>query len=62
MNERELYISNAGEAPNYFTDDMIDEMVSSIGSYLADQIILELRTGLSAMLIKICGRSTITKV
>ena len=36
MNERELYISNAGEAPNYFTDDMIDEMVSSIGSYLAD--------------------------
>lgn len=37
MHERELYISNAGEAPDYFTDDMIDKMVASIGNYLADE-------------------------
>lgn len=36
MSERELYISNGGEAPRYFTDSMIDEMVSEIGSRLAD--------------------------
>lgn len=35
MSERELYISNAGEAPSYFTDGMIDNMVSEIGSRLA---------------------------
>lgn len=37
MDRRELYISNAGEAPNYFKDSMIDEMVSSIGNYLANE-------------------------
>lgn len=36
MSERELYISNAGEAPSYFTDSMIDKMVSEIGSRLAE--------------------------
>lgn len=37
MEERELAVSNCGDAIDYFSDDMIDEMIYTIGRFLADE-------------------------
>lgn len=34
MKERDIWISNDGDAPDYFTDEMLDDMVDAIGGFL----------------------------